>query len=147
MTLHFKNSFSITDSLSERMHQPILAKVVNILDGTIFVAFPANQDIYKIDRSVSALPELQLGDDVIVQYVDDLLILMHRLMRSDEGHWPIQMDAKGNLTIKAGQTISLRTAKSTIHIDSEGNIQLKGKELLSEAESTNRIVGGLITIN
>ena len=51
------------------------------------------------------------------------------------------------LTIEATQSLTLRVGDGSITIRGDGKILIKGKDLVSHAQRTNRIKGGAVSIN
>ena len=51
------------------------------------------------------------------------------------------------LTIEAKQSLTLRVGDGSITIREDGRILIKGRDLVSHAQRTNRIRGGSVAIN
>jgi hypothetical protein len=51
------------------------------------------------------------------------------------------------LVLEAGRTLTLRVGDGSITIRADGKILIKGKDLVSHAQRTNRIKGGSVDIN
>lgn len=51
------------------------------------------------------------------------------------------------LVIEAGRSLTLRVGDGSITIRADGRILIKGKDLVSHAQRTNRIRGGSVAIN
>jgi hypothetical protein len=58
----------------------------------------------------------------------------------------IKLEAK-TIELGARESVTLRTGKSTISVSADGEIQVRGKNILSRATSLNRIRGGGVRIN
>jgi hypothetical protein len=51
------------------------------------------------------------------------------------------------VTLEASEQLEIRCSRGSVCIDEEGNVTLRGKELLSRASHANRIKGGIIGFN
>jgi hypothetical protein len=60
---------------------------------------------------------------------------------------PAGPDAPDELVIEAKKTMTLRVGNGSITIRDDGKILIKGSDLISHAQRTNRIRGGAVSIN
>ena len=60
---------------------------------------------------------------------------------------PEPHEAPETLTIEAKHSLTLRVGDGSITIREDGKILIKGKDLVSHAQRTNRIRGGAVAIN
>ena len=60
---------------------------------------------------------------------------------------PASADAPDELVIEAKKTMTLRVGNGSITIRDDGKILIKGSDLVSHAQRTNRIRGGAVSIN
>jgi hypothetical protein len=56
-------------------------------------------------------------------------------------------DVPSEVVIEATQQLTLRCAEGSIALRGDGKILIKGKDLVSRAQRTNRIKGGAVSIN
>jgi|SRR4051812_33113261 hypothetical protein len=60
---------------------------------------------------------------------------------------PVSVDAPEELVIEAKKSMTLRVGNGSITIRGDGKILIKGSDLVSHAQRTNRIRGGAVSIN
>lgn len=60
---------------------------------------------------------------------------------------PPSVDAPDELVIEAKKMVTLRVGNGSITIRDDGKILIKGSDLVSHAQRTNRIRGGAVSIN
>jgi hypothetical protein len=60
---------------------------------------------------------------------------------------PAPDDTPETLTLEAKRSLTLRVGDGSITIREDGKILIKGKDLVSHAQRTNRIKGGAVAIN
>jgi hypothetical protein len=100
-------------------------------------------------EGATAPPFLEPGDIVLVWVGlnDQPAVLLGRiasvapLTRGSEASIPDE------LVIEARKNLTLRVGDGSISIRSDGKILIKGKDLVSHAQRTNRIKGGSVSIN
>lgn len=122
--------------------------VVTHCEGDRVTVRPLHSDTeITIDRILHQVPALLVNDEVLVLTTSGTHTITGRLRRDNESAWPITADAEGNLKIDAGRSVTLQTPKGTLTIDQTGTISLNGRNVVTEAAATNRILGGLVSIN
>lgn len=52
-----------------------------------------------------------------------------------------------HITLHASESFEIRCSRGSVCIDDQGNVTLRGKELMSRASGANRIKGGIIRLN
>lgn len=65
-------------------------------------------------------------------------------------HAPVRVDVElsgPRVLLHASERLEIRCSKGTVIIDEQGNVTVRGKELLSRASEANRIQGGTIRLN
>jgi hypothetical protein len=56
-------------------------------------------------------------------------------------------DTPDTLVLEAGSSLTLRVGDGSINIRADGKIIIKGRDLVSHAQNTNRVKGGAVAIN
>jgi hypothetical protein len=52
-----------------------------------------------------------------------------------------------HVTLEASEQLELRCSRGSVSIDPQGNVTVRGKDVLSRASGANRIKGGIIGLN
>lgn len=89
------------------------------------------------------------GDDVlpiIIGFVRDVLALESPLLDITERLDGITLDGK-RLQFEASEEVVLKCGKGSITLQANGRVVIKGTELVSRAERTNKIRGASVSIN
>ncbi len=137
----------------ERRERLLRATVVAIRgDGTIVVSGVPGGSEYPCDLlATSAAPGLpfESGDLVLVWSPEDDAERPVILGRVESACPPASesCDTPAELVLEAKDNLTLKCGEGSITIRADGKILIKGKDLVSRAQRTNRIKGGAVSIN
>jgi len=122
-------------------------------DGSARVEFGAGPAI-RCDRIFTTdgpPPRLEAGDAVLVWTAPGADAHAVILGRIGSSHAPAVErapdDTPDELVIEAKQNLTLKCGDGSITIRADGRILIKGRDLVSHAQRTNRIRGGSVAIN
>jgi hypothetical protein len=119
--------------------------------GSVVVLLPDARQMECVVLSTGNGARLGLaeGDRVLVNWEEEggLGVVLGRI------DWPtIESGSSAepkveDILLEAGKSITLRVGDGSITIRADGKILIKGKDLVSHAQRTNRIKGGSVAIN
>jgi hypothetical protein len=128
---------------------PVLrqGKVTAVLPGTLIVSLPGCE--------VQACDVLETGAAIPIAEGDVVLIWIPSvgegrgvvLGRIGVPLSAVASDGADELVIEAKKNLTLKCGDGSITIRADGKILIKGKDLVSHAQRTNRIKGGSVSIN
>jgi hypothetical protein len=89
-----------------------------------------------------------LGRPIILGFIGDSLVPAAERVETiiREREWSVRLDRK-SVVFDAEEEIVLRCGKSSVTLQKDGRIVLKGVEIVSRAVETNKIRGGNVIIN
>ena len=123
-----------------------LAEVTRVNSG-VAVEVSYQRQAMKVDYCVHGNRELKEGDLVLAQKVSQQIIVTHRLPNRDEPAEP-QLTFDGEQWVLSSQSaMKLKVGRSVLTIQPSGDIAIEGRDLLSEATGTNRLLGTRIELN
>ena len=103
-----------------------------------------------IDVHPSQLPPVQPGDAVLVTELADQRHILNQILTETPGLFSAQLvveNGTARVHLPAGiERYEMVVGDSRVQL-SEGRVQLNGRELLSEAEGRNRLLGHPIELN
>jgi hypothetical protein len=121
--------------------------------GTVLVALagPESEGV-RCDMLVTTdeapPPALAPGDTVLVwTSPDGASAVVFGRVGPSRGLTADVTDTPDTLTLEAKRSLTLRVGDGSITIRADGKILIKGKDLVSHAQRTNRIKGGAVAIN
>ncbi|MFO0612648.1 MAG: DUF6484 domain-containing protein [Polyangiaceae bacterium] len=124
------------------------------LDGTVRVRFgdrlmPASIAMGCSDAEI--LSAIRTQAEVLLVFIDDdpelpviVGLLRRRLVPQGGGAEAVR---ERFLALEASEGIRLRAGDASIELRPDGRVEIRGTEVVSAAESTNRILGGTVAIN
>ena len=123
--------------------------VIELVDGaTVIAALADGREVACVHLEVANAPRLvlQVGDEILVHCPDDGTgVVLGRIPNA--GAASSQPTAPPEtLVIEATQSLTLRVGDGSITLR-DGKILIRGKDLVSHAQRTNRIKGGSVAIN
>jgi hypothetical protein len=95
----------------------------------------------------AAPPTLVPGDAALAWLPPNEVPVVIGRIGPTRGFSPADDDPPETLTLEAKQSLTLRVGDGSITIRADGKILIKGKDLVSHAQRTNRIKGGAVAIN
>ena len=122
------------------------------VDGEAFVNFPGNVSEMAIRaRSLALLGQDHIGCEVALLFEDGDItrpLIVGRIVKALEALTPpiVIRDGK-QVSITAAERIELRVGESSIIMEKDGHITIRGKHLVSHASDANRLRGGSISLN
>lgn len=101
------------------------------------------------------LCDVMFGGVPLVLSVDDVVILWTPSAANERGiilgrvgrYAAPGAATKKQLSLEASESLSLKCGASSLELRSDGRVLLKGKDIVSRAERTQRIKGGTVAIN
>jgi hypothetical protein len=131
----------------------VRAMVVAVNTGrSVVVALPDGRQLQCLLLTTvdGARLTLAVGDEVLVLYGEDSDwgILMGRIDgRMGYSEDNAEREIPDEVVLEARESLTLRVGDGSITIRADGKILIKGKDLVSHAQRTNRIKGGSVAIN
>lgn len=137
---------------------PSLGLVIGQIDGTCcWVTFPENPSTQAQRAAVlKHVGEVVPGQSVLLQFLsgDVTRPIVTGIVSTVDASTalsttaPIKLEINGEtLTLSAQQRITLRCGKSSLVMNADGIIEIRGTELLSRASGQNAIRGASVSIN
>ena len=138
--------------LSERIDGVVIGLLLGFDGGTPLVVFSGNPRNHAVPaRSLARLEADDVGSEVALLYEDGdrgrpLIIgrIVESRAREDA---PVVVRDGERVRIDARERIELRVGKSSIVMEKDGHITIRGTYLVSHASAANRIRGGSINLN
>ncbi len=134
----------------------VIGIVIGIIDGfdasgTPFVEFPVNPTGRALpSRSTVELNEDHIGRDVALMFEmnNARKPIIIGLMHEPRDHSVVETrNEEEILRISAATEINICCGESSIRMNKDGRIEIKGKNVLSQAVRSNKIRGGSVGLN
>jgi Domain of unknown function (DUF6484) len=130
----------------------VIGLVLGFQDAAPLIVFPGNPSEQAIvARSLVRLSAEDVGREVALLFEDgarDRPLIMGRLVepvRDDAA--PVVVADGQMLRLVAKERIELRVGKSSLIMEADGRITIRGTDLVSHASRSNRIRGGSVNLN
>ncbi len=126
-----------------------LAEVIEVenAEATNIYLPNLNKEVNVYAHSAS-VPALTVGDMVLVECLESLYIVTHRLRSNDEApQQGFSLNQDGSLQVKNAEGILIQSNASKIEIQKDGRIMVDGKEIYSIADGLLLLQGALIKAN
>lgn len=130
----------------------VIGLVLGFQDAAPLVVFPGNEKDHAIPaRSLTRLSAADVGAEVALLFEDgarDRPLIVGRIVepaRNDAA--PLVVADGQTLRLTAQERIELRVGKSSIVMEKDGHITIRGTDLVSHASRSNRIRGGSVNLN
>ncbi|EAU44794.1 MULTISPECIES: DUF6484 domain-containing protein [Salipiger] len=138
--------------VSERIQGVIIGLLLGFEDGLPLVVFAGNPEDRAVPaRSLAHLGPDDVGSEVALLYEDGdsarpLIVgkIVEPRLREDA---PEVVRDGERVKITANERIELRCGKSSIVMEKDGHITIRGTYLVSHASASNRIRGGSVNLN
>lgn len=127
----------------------LLAEVVEVEDGeaTNLYLPELNKEVNVFAHSAS-VPNICVGDNVLVEQVESFYIVTHRLrIKGERPQKGFSQKANGQLELKGDSGILIQCNGSKIEIQQDGRIMVDGKEIYAIAKGKQRLQGATIELN
>jgi|SRR6516225_1954178 hypothetical protein len=136
-----------TELFLDRAASLLQCRVLRVREDGVVTVDAGKKNWHCAVLRTSEGPPLRLaaGDTVVVWRVKPRCLILGRIGSSTaptpaaEVPEELVLEAKKNLTIKCGE--------GSITLRADGKVLIKGKDLVSHAQRTNRIKGGSVAIN
>jgi len=102
---------------------------------------------HTIELVNSQLPHIQVGDLVMVQNCQGILVVTQQLQRLSDEPAPQWKFADNSWQLSCQQTLKFQCGNARIELQPNGQVVIEGRDLLSYAERVNRIQGTRIELN
>lgn len=136
--------------------KPIEGVVVGLLlgyeNGQALVVFAGNDKDHAIPaRSLAALDQADVGCEVALLFEEgrrDRPLIIGRMVEPQPSRTAARIVRDGEtFAVSARERIELRVGKSSIIMEKDGHITIRGTYLVSHASAANRIRGGSVNLN
>lgn len=147
-----KHSKSRTPSNKTDTDGVVIGMILGFHEQAPLVVFPGNlSDQAIIARSLSRLSADDIGAEVALLFEDGdrkRPLIVGRLVEParDDAAPVVVADGK-MLRLVAKERIELRVGKSSLIMEADGHITIRGTDLVSHASRSNRIRGGSVNLN
>ena len=133
----------------------VAGRIVSVpADGQLLLAALVDGSLVTcrvLQVTTTASLTLAVDDEVLLHRLDDGQAVI--LGRIGPSHAPAPLvesgpaDIPDELVLEAKQNLTLKCGDGSITIRADGKILIKGRDLVSHAQRTNRIRGGSVAIN
>ena len=137
----------VTEEKSES--QILSAFVVDVSDGVLVSELNGVQFECDVLQTSPAMLAYVPGDKVLIyQDSSNRAVVLGRVANSS-GSTPAERENEvpDSLLIEARSNLTLKCGQGSITIRNDGKVLIKGKDLVSRAQQSNRIKGGSVSIN
>jgi hypothetical protein len=136
----------------ERIYGVVIGLFLGFDDQGPLVVFPGNpEDVALRARSLVELDQAMIGSEVALLFQDGdprhPLIVGPIVEPARKGAAQRVVSDGEYVRLKASKRIELRCGKSSLILDSDGHISLRGKYIVSQASGANNIRGGSVNLN
>ncbi|MES0029296.1 MULTISPECIES: DUF6484 domain-containing protein [unclassified Mesorhizobium] len=136
----------------ERIYGVVIGLFLGFDDQGPLVVFPGNpEDVALRARSLVELDQTMIGSEVALLFQDGdprrPLIMGPIVEPARKGAAQRVIRDGEYVRLKASKRIELRCGKSSLILDSDGHISLRGKYIVSQASGANNIRGGSVNLN
>lgn len=130
----------------------VIGMILGFQDATPLVVFPGNLKDHAITaRSLALLTAADTGREVALLFEDGdparPLILGRLIEPARDDAAPVVVADGQMLRLVAKERIELRVGKSSLVMEADGHITIRGTDLVSHASRSNRIRGGSVNLN
>jgi hypothetical protein len=130
----------------------VIGLVLGFQDAAPLVVFPGNpSELAIVARSLVRLSAEDVGREVALLFEDgarDRPLIMGRLVEPvRDDAVPVVVADGQMLRLVAKERIELRVGKSSLIMEADGRITIRGTDLVSHASRSNRIRGGSVNLN
>jgi hypothetical protein len=130
----------------------VIGMILGFRDAAPLVVFPGNpSDQATVARSLTRLGADDVGAEVALLFEDGdrarPLIVGKLVEPARDDAAPVVVADGQMLRLVAKERIELRVGKSSLIMEADGRITLRGTDLVSHASRSNRIRGGSVNLN
>lgn len=135
-----------------RVEGVVIGMVLGFQDAAPLVVFPGNLKDHAIAaRSLARLAATDVGAEVALLFEDGdrarPLVVGKLVEPARDDAAPVVVADGQMLRLVAKERIELRVGKSSLIMEADGHITLRGTDLVSHASRSNRIRGGSVNLN
>jgi hypothetical protein len=130
----------------------VIGLLLGFEDGRPLVVFPGNEKDHAVPaRSLARLEPADTGSEVALLFEDgrrDRPLIVGRIVEPQPAPDRARLVRDGETYIvHARERIEFRVGKSSIIMEKDGHITIRGTYLVSHASAANRIRGGSVNLN
>jgi hypothetical protein len=130
----------------------VIGLLLGFQDDRPLVVFPGNEKDHAIvARSLAPLSSADVGAEVALLFEDgarDRPLIVGRIVEPARvAKAPVVVADGEMLRLTAQEKIELRVGKASIVLQADGQITIRGTDLVSHAARSNRIRGGSVNLN
>jgi hypothetical protein len=143
---------------TERTTGVVIGLLLGFRDGAPLVVFASNEKDHAIAaRSLTHLGQDDVGSEVALLFEDgrkDSPLIIGRIME------PVRLPAEPQpsrplviadedqpIVIKSRRSLEFRCGKASIVMKADGTVTIRGTQILTRAERTNRVQGATVALN
>jgi hypothetical protein len=143
---------------TERTTGVVIGLLLGFRDGAPLVVFASNEKDHAIAaRSLTHLGQDDVGSEVALLFEDgrkDSPLIIGRIME------PVRLPAEPQpsrplviadedqpIVIKSRRSLEFRCGKASITMKADGTVTIRGTQILTRAERTNRVQGATVALN
>jgi hypothetical protein len=143
---------------TERTTGVVIGLLLGFRDGAPLVVFASNEKDHAIAaRSLTHLGQDDVGSEVALLFEDgrkDSPLIIGRIMEpvrlpaEPQPSRPLVItDADQPIVIKSRRSLEFRCGKASIVMKADGTVTIRGTQILTRAERTNRVQGATVALN
>ena len=137
--------------VKDQVEGVVIGLILAIEHGAPLVVFPGNLSETAIQaRSLTRFQPEDMGAEVAILFEDGdrtRPLIIGRIIDPQRAE-TLRVVRDGEVVkINANERIELRVGKSSIVMDKDGHITIRGTHLVSHASASNRIRGGSVNLN
>lgn len=144
--------------VAERIDGVVIGVFLGFGEAGPLVVFPGNpEETALAARSLAALPAEAVGSEVALLFENGdprrpLIVgrIVDPARKAPEPAAPPEphpLRDGGTVTVSAGERLELRCGKSSIIMEKDGHLTIRGTHVVSHARASNRIRGGSVNLN
>lgn len=144
---------------TEMTNGVVIGLLLGFQDGAPLVVFPSNPKDHAITaRSLTQLSQDDVGSEVALLFEDgrhDSPMIVGRVLESPQKparnrlapDATIAQDEDEPIVIQSRKRMEFRCGKASIVMKADGTVTVRGTQILTRAERTNRVQGATVSLN
>lgn len=127
--------------------KPCLAEVVDWSYEAGLLTVATSQGEWPVTQIMHSVLPVAVGDQVLLQVVNGDWCAVNRLVNADDLDRPQLTRTDEGWVLSSQKTVTLQVGKANLTLSPDGDVQVTGRDIVSEAEGVQRIVGERIELN